>query len=97
IAMSGATTGKIGINNTDKVFYLNQRVGKFKPKENLDKSFLYYFLASKVKESLRISLGAAQPNLSSTQIKNFKIPLPPLPEQRRIVSKLDGLFAEIDA
>ena len=31
IAMSGATTGKIGFNQTDDIFYLNQRVGKFEP------------------------------------------------------------------
>lgn len=32
IAMSGATTGKVGINKTNDTFYLNQRVGKFVPK-----------------------------------------------------------------
>lgn len=37
IAMSGATTGKIGFNNTEDIFYLNQRVGKLIPKPLLDK------------------------------------------------------------
>jgi len=42
IAMSGATTGKIGINNTSKKFYLNQRVGKFIPNTvKLNNRFLY--------------------------------------------------------
>jgi type I restriction enzyme, S subunit len=36
--------------------------------------------------------GAAQQNLSLTQMKAFKIPLPPLEEQRRIVSILDEAF-----
>ena len=31
IAMSGATTGKLGLNKTNTVFYLNQRVGRFIP------------------------------------------------------------------
>ena len=95
IAMSGATTGKLGINTTDTVFYLNQRVGKFIPKKILLKPFLYYFLSTKVEESLRIAAGAAQPNLSTEQINNFEIPLPPLPEQQRIVSILDEAFAAI--
>jgi type I restriction enzyme S subunit len=95
IAMSGATTGKLGINKSETVFYLNQRVGKFIPKKNLNKSFLYYFLTTKVEESLRIAAGAAQPNLSTEQINNFEIPLPPLPEQQRIVSILDECFAAI--
>ncbi len=95
IAMSGATTGKIGINTTDTIFYLNQRVGKFIPKKVLVKSFLFYFLSTKVEESLKIAAGAAQPNLSTEQINNFEIPLPPLPEQQRIVAILDEAFAAI--
>lgn len=96
IAMSGATTGKIGFNNTGDVFLLNQRVGKFEPKENLDKKFLFYFLSTKVEENLAISAGAAQPNLSTKQIKEFQIPFPPLEEQKRIVAVLDEAFAALD-
>lgn len=96
IAMSGATTGKLGINNSETVFYLNQRVGKFIPKKILNKAFLYYFLTTKVEESLRIAVGAAQPNLSTEQINNFEIPIPFLSEQQRIVSILDKCFAAID-
>jgi type I restriction enzyme S subunit len=96
IAMSGATTGKIGFNKTDTTYYLNQRVGNLKPKPTLDKVFLYYLLSTKVQENLSISKGAAQPNLSSEQIKNISFSLPPLAEQQRIVAKLDAAFAEID-
>ena len=95
IAMSGATTGKIGFNLTNELFYLNQRVGKFKPKDGLLKNFLFYFLSTRVEENLLISAGAAQPNLSTEQVKNFIIPLPPLSEQKRIVAILDEAFAGI--
>ena len=91
IAMSGATTGKLGFNTENTVFYLNQRVGKFEPSAKLNKQFLYYFLSTRVEENLRISAGAAQPNLSTEQIKGFVIPLPPVEEQTRIVLKLDSL------
>ena len=96
IAMSGATTGKIGFNKTGATYYLNQRVGNLKPKPTLDKVFLYYLLSTKVQENLNISKGAAQPNLSTEQIKNITFSLPPLTEQKRIVAKLDAVFAEID-
>ena len=96
IAMSGATTGKIGFNQTDDIFYLNQRVGKFEPTKDLDKSYLYYYLSTKVEESLKISAGSAQPNLSTQQIKSFELPIPPLDEQKRIVAKLDECFKAIE-
>ncbi|MEP3482375.1 MAG: restriction endonuclease subunit S [Fuerstiella sp.] len=95
IAMSGGTTGKIGVNDTQTTFLLNQRVGKFIPRLNLDKQFLAYFLETKVEENLRISAGAAQPNLSTEQIKSFSIPFPEVAEQKRIVSILDEAFSAI--
>ena len=95
IAMSGATTGKIGFNQTNQIFYLNQRVGKFEPKISLLKKYLFYFLSTRVEENLRISAGSAQPNLSTEQIKNFEVPLPSNVEQQRIVNILDDCFARI--
>jgi type I restriction enzyme, S subunit len=94
IAMSGATTGKIGFNTDSTVYYLNQRVGKFEPSNKLNKHLLYYFLSTKVEENLRISAGAAQPNLSTEQIKGFILPLPPINEQERIVEALGTLSDE---
>ena len=43
------------------------------------------------------ALGAAQPNLSTAQIKSFLIPVPSLSEQQSIVDYLDSAFAKIDA
>ena len=94
IAMSGATTGKLGFNTTNTVYYLNQRVGKFEPGKKLNKRFLYYFLSTKVEENLRISAGAAQPNLSTEQIKGFILPLPSIEEQTCIVEAFDSLRDE---
>ncbi|MDC1049621.1 restriction endonuclease subunit S [Candidatus Pelagibacter sp.] len=96
IAMSGATTGKIGFNESQTTFYLNQRVGKLVPGKDLDKKYLYYLLSTKIEENLKISKGAAQPNLSSEQIKNIIISLPSILEQQSIVAKLDIVFSEID-
>lgn len=97
IAMSGGTTGKIGINKTDKIFYQNQRVGVIREdKKILVHKFLYFFLYTKSEESLKIAAGAAQPNLSTAQIKEFIIPIPTLSEQQRIVSRLDAAFSHID-
>ena len=96
IAMSGATTGKIGLYNTEEISYLNQRVGLFRIENSNLRSYLFYFLSTQIEKNLELSLGAAQPNLSTEQINNIELPLPPLEEQKRIVAKLDNLFAKID-
>lgn len=98
IAMSGGTTGKLGINQDNIIYYQNQRVGVIRENPNvLDRQYLYFFLQTKTEESLKIAAGAAQPNLSTAQINNFELPLPPLEEQHRIVGILDAAFAKIDA
>lgn len=95
IAMSGATTGKLGFNKTDEIFYLNQRVGKFIT-YLVDKEFLYYPLATKIAENLAKAMGSAIPNISTKQINEITIALPPLTEQHRIVAKVDELMALCD-
>ena len=98
IAMSGGTTGKLGINKSNKVFYQNQRVGVIRENAKfLNHLYLFYYLHTKSEESLKIAAGAAQPNLSTAQIKEFVIPLPSLEEQQYIVDYLEAAFAKIDA
>ncbi|UOS68976.1 restriction endonuclease subunit S [Helicobacter pylori] len=97
IAMSGATTGKIGILTFDTTLYLNQRVGKFKPNiMKLNNKFLYYFLLTKINFLYSLAGGGAQPNLSSNQIlQQITIPLPSLNEQSAIANILSALDNEI--
>ena len=91
VAMSGATTGKIGYNDSETEYYLNQRVGMFVPDTNvLSNRYLYHWLMSQSKNIYDISSGVgAQPNLSSTKMMEFLIPLPPIEIQREIVKILD--------
>ena len=52
IAMSGGTTGKIGINRINKVFYQNQRVGVIRENKHfLNHLFLYYYLHTRIDDS----------------------------------------------
>jgi len=90
IAMSGATTGKLGFNRQTQSFLLNQRVGKIKL-YSVANDFAYQYLVTKISENLAISAGSAIPNLSTAQIKEIVFPLPPLAEQLRIVSQVNEL------
>jgi len=89
LAMSGNTTGKIGVipPHSNEV-YLNQRVGKFfMIKQDLN-SFLYSFLMSGNYEEKILSMGygSAQPNISPSQIENIDIIYP---NEEKLVSYLN--------
>ena len=43
-----------------------------------------------------MAAGGAQPNLNVGKIKNTIIPLPPLAEQQRIVTKVKELLSIVD-
>ena len=46
---------------------------------------------------IELSIGGAQPNISQGIIRSFLFPLAPLPEQDRIVAKIEELFSYLDA
>lgn len=92
VALSGATTGKFGINKTNKRLYLNQRVAICREKKSdIKHMYLFYYLKTLSNSFLESAEGVAQPNLSTEKIKQYNIPIPPLPIQERIVSELDGI------
>jgi type I restriction enzyme S subunit len=79
LAMSGNTTGKIGVlPSSENEIYLNQRVGKFFMKDKKYNSFLYNFLMSGSYEEkiLAMGYGSAQPNINPSQIENIDIIYP---------------------
>lgn len=90
IAMSGATTGKIALNNTKKIFYLNQRVGKIIPDATkIDREYLFYLLQSYTRQIYEISEGTgAQPNLSTEKFKKMEVEIPELCQQKEIVKRI---------
>ena len=91
IAMSGATTGKVGIYTDERLALLNQRVGLLRIENTFLRKYIFYFLTFYSADNLKQSAGSAQPNLSTQQINATFIPLPPLKEQQEIVKKLDLL------
>ena len=104
IAMSGATTGKIGLYENANPALINQRVGRFDvtKKEELEPIFLFHLLRGDIFTSfLQESLATgAQPNISGKQIESCKIPLPStIEEQQRIanaLSDVDTLIANLE-
>ena len=99
IGMSG--TIKVGINSSDELFYLNQRVGMFIPNEKIiNNKFLFYILDNSIPELYNLVSGSSVKNLSSNTLNDFRIAVPPLEVQREIVHILDDftlLSAELSA
>jgi type I restriction enzyme S subunit len=94
VAMYGATAGQVGILRFEAC--TNQAVCGILPNKHILPEFLYYCFLSKKDELVAQAVGGAQPNISQIKIKNTRIPIPPLPEQQRIVSILDEAFSVID-
>lgn len=95
MAMYGATIGKLGILNLDAstnqaicAFFNDQRI--------ITSKFLFYFLKYRRDNFIKSGFGGAQNNISQEIIREIKIPIAPLNEQKRIVSKIEELFSEID-
>ncbi len=70
---------------------------RFRPKTNA--KFFALFLQSpdywnQISEK---KLGIAVPNVNATKLKDINFPLPPLPEQKKIVDKIEELFSGLDS
>ena len=109
--IAGATIGKIAIVTEDILpANTNQALAIIRLNEGVNRKYIFYILKS---DYMRIYINqcaksSAQPNLNLQQLNEFQIPIPPLPEQQRIVDILDkfdalvndisiGLPAEIEA
>ena len=65
----------------------------------MSKDYLFAFLQSSPIQNYIVGLSqraAGQSGVNKKALENYKIPTPPLPEQKRIVEKLDALLTPID-
>ena len=82
LAFSGKLVPKTGEWKTVKI---DERL--------IDRYYLFYYLLSQRETFRSLGGGGAQPNISKKILVGYQIPLPPLAEQRAIVSRLEELLA----
>jgi type I restriction enzyme S subunit len=93
ILSSRAPIGYLIINEVPMA--TNQGCKSLIPRDDLDFSFLYYYLKANVELLEALGTGTTFKELSGTQLKTVEIPVPPLEEQKRIVTLLDAATARV--
>lgn len=96
IAMYGASIGNISIVDINAC--TNQACCVLsQPTKDIDMGYSFWCIMSAKEELLLSSRGGGQPNISQNIIKQLRIPLPPLMEQRKIADYLSDKTKEIDS
>ena len=95
IAMYGATIGRLAMLGVDAA--MNQACCAFSSPRNVDSRFFYYALWGQREELILEANGGGQPNISQGFLRRWRVPCPPLVEQRRIADHLDEVTGRIDA
>ena len=89
--------GKLGIASGLKngVGFGSSEYIVFRPDKSVSKEWLYYFLsreAFRVEGAARMSGAVGHKRVAKEFVETYPIPVPPLPEQQRIVGILDEAF-----
>jgi len=90
ILSTRAPIGHLAMNTVPMAF--NQGCRGVVPSEKLDPIYLFHFLDMSRELLNDLGTGTTFKELSSSNLKSVKIPLPPLEEQQRIVAVLDEAF-----
>ena len=95
LAMSGATTGKIAMLDSEEEYYQNQRVGYFQNTGAVNYDFLSSVLQTKefTNQLNSVLVAGAQPNISSKEIDSFIFYIP---ESLNEQSAIGSLFRILD-
>jgi len=93
------TIGEVAVNNLNYPFSMLSSIALIKPSNEILSWFLAYILISDLLQNKmkKEAKGSALKRIILAQINDFLIPLPPLAEQQRIVTKIEELFAQFDS
>ena len=93
-AEGGSAGRKIGFTNQEVCF--GNKLFALATNKNIESRYVYYYYFSATfQKDFAVELAGIIGGVSMNKFKDLEIPLPPLPEQQRIVSILDEAFAAI--
>jgi len=87
IAIVGATIGEVSVYNDDNEANINQAIALVRCKESINPEYIKAFMLSRMgqKQLDKIKRPVARANINLDEIGGFKIPVPPLEIQNKIV------------
>lgn len=97
LAMSGATTGKIAMLDSEEEYYQNQRVGYFQNTGEVDYDFISSVLQTKAftNQLNAVLVAGAQPNISSKEIDSFEFCIPDSIDEQSAIGSLFRTFDDL--
>jgi type I restriction enzyme S subunit len=85
------------VKSDDKFYFKDASVLWLKKVKDVDSNFVnYWFKSTLFTNQLDVGLGATVDTLTIGKVQSLKINTPSLVTQKKIVTKLDAIFAEID-
>lgn len=94
VAMYGSI-GKLGITGIECC--TNQAIAYAKELYGVTTKYMFFYMAMMKSELISKGKGGTQKNISQTVLNSLEVIVPPLPEQERIVSRIEELFSQLDA
>ncbi|MFW6222258.1 MAG: restriction endonuclease subunit S [Bacteroidota bacterium] len=98
MAMTGGTVGKsYFVKKLNEEMYVNQRVATIKISGLIDPTYIHFSLRTReIQKIIQEKKKSTNDNISMTDINNFLISLPPIEEQKIIVTKVKQLMSWCD-
>ena len=94
VAMYGSI-GKLGITGIECC--TNQAIAFAKELHGVTTQYMFYYMVLIKAKLISMGKGGTQKNISQAVLKSLDVIVPPLSEQKRIVSRIEELFSQLDA
>ena len=94
VAMYGSI-GKLGITGIECC--TNQAIAFAKELHGVTTKYMFYYMSMIKPKLISMGKGGTQKNISQSVLKSLDVVVPPIPEQERIVSKIEEMFSKLDA